>query len=86
MLGHDVIQKQPLEVFYKTGVLKNASKLTGKHLYQSLFCTKVAGVACNFISFIKKETLAQVFSCVCDIFKNTYFIEYLRTTTSGHSV
>ena len=31
--------------------------------------------ACNFI---KKETLAQVFSCeFCEIFKNTFFIEHL---------
>ena len=32
--------------------------------------------ACNFI---KKEGLAQVFSCeFCEIFKNTFFIEHLR--------
>ena len=31
--------------------------------------------ACNFI---KKETLAQVFSCeFCEIFKNTFFTEHL---------
>ena len=36
------------EVFYKRGVLKNFAKFTGKHLCQSLF--------------IKKETLAQIFS------------------------
>ena len=39
--------------------------------------------ACNFI---KKETLAQVFSCeFCEISKNTIFTEYLWTTapTSG---
>ena len=36
--------------------------------------------ACNFI---KKETLAQVFSCeFCDISKNTFFTEHLRTTAS----
>ena len=36
--------------------------------------------ACNFI---KKETLAQVFSCeFWEIFKNTFFIEHLRETTS----
>ena len=30
-------------------------------------------------SFIKKEALAQVFSCgFCEIFKNTFFIEHLR--------
>ena len=32
---------------------------------------------------VKKETLAQVFSCeFCEIFKNTFFIEHLRTTAS----
>ena len=30
------------EVFCKTGVLKNFGKLTGKHLYRSLFFNKVA--------------------------------------------
>ena len=36
--------------------------------------------ACNFI---KKETLAQVFSCkFCEISKNTFFTEHLRATTS----
>ena len=30
-------------------------------------------------NFVKKETLTQVFPCeFCDIFKNTFFIEYLR--------
>ena len=36
--------------------------------------------ACNFI---RKETLAQVFSCeFCENSKNTFFIEYLWTTAS----
>ena len=36
--------------------------------------------ACNFI---KKETLAQVFSCeFCKISENTFFTEHLRTTAS----
>ena len=31
----------------------------------------------------KKETLAQVFSCeFCNIFKNTFFTEHLRTAAS----
>ena len=37
-------QKQPPEVFYKKGVLKNFSKFTGKHLCQSLFFNKVSKV------------------------------------------
>ena len=35
------------------------------------------------INFIKKETLAQVFSCeIFEISKNTFFTEYLRPTAS----
>ena len=57
------------EVFCEKGVLRNFAKFTGKHLRQSLFFNKVA--ACNFI---KKETLAQMFSCgFCEISKNTFF-------------
>ena len=41
---------------------------------------KLQASACNFI---KKETLARVFSCeFCKISKNTFFIEQLRTTAS----
>ena len=40
-------------------ILRYFTKFTGKQLYQSLFFNKVAE-ACNFI---KKETLAKVFSC-----------------------
>ena len=50
----------------KKGVLRNFAKFTGKHLCQSLSYS-----LCNFI---KKETLAQVFSCeFCEIFKNNFF-------------
>ena len=54
----------------KNVVLNNFAKLTGKHLCQSLLFNKVAGL-CNVI---KKNTLAEVFSCgFCEIFKNTFF-------------
>ena len=48
----------------------------------SLF-NKVAGLkACNFI---KNRLPTQVFSCqICQIFKNTYLEEHLRTTASKH--
>ena len=56
----------------KKGVVENFAKFTGKHLFRPQ--------ACNFI---KKETVAQVFSCeFCEIFKNTFFTEHLRTTAS----
>ena len=67
-------------MFCKKGVLRNFAKSTGKHQYQSLFFNKVAG-AC---SFIKKETLAQVFSCeFCEICKNTFFTEHVWATAFG---
>ena len=48
-------------------------KIHRKATVAECFFNKVAGLqACNFI---KKETVAQVFSCeFCEIFKNTFFI------------
>ena len=42
-------QKQPPEVFYEKVVLKKFAKVTGKHMYQSVYFNKVAGSACNLI-------------------------------------
>ena len=68
-------------VLWKKVVLKNFAKFTGKHLCHSLFLIKQT-VACTLCSFIKKEALAQVFSCESwEIFKNTFFTEHLRATT-----
>ena len=65
-----------IEVLYKKTVPKNLSKFTGKHL-----CHGCQAEACNFI---EKEPLAQVFSCESwEIFRNTSFTEYLRTTASA---
>ena len=60
----------------EVGVLKNFPKFTGKHLRQSLFFNKVARAqACNFI---KKEALAQLFSCeFCENFKRIFLTEHL---------
>ena len=53
----------------KKGVLKYFAKLTGKHLRQSLFFKKKK----DSKNSIKKETLAQVFSCeFCGIFKKPF--------------
>ena len=69
------------EVFYKKDVLRNFAKFTGKQLCQSSFFNKGGGLAC---SFIKKETLVQVFSCkFCEISKNTF---YCRTPLVAASV
>ena len=70
-------KKQPPEMFYKKGVLKNFTKFTGKQLCQILFLIKLQG-------FIKKETLEQVLSCgICKIFENPFFTEQLRKTASA---
>ena len=46
-------------------------------------CARVSFLICNFI---KKETLAQVFSCeFCEISKNTFYTEHLRATAFGES-
>ena len=51
----------------KKGALKNFVKFTGKRLCQ--------------IPFLKKETLAQLFSCErYEIFKNTFFVEHIWVT------
>ena len=61
-------QDQPTEVFCKKVVLRNFVKFTEKHMCQE---------ACNLI---KKETLAQIFSCeFCKISKKTFFTEHLPT-------
>ena len=61
------------ELFSKKGVLKNFAKFTGKYLRQILFFNKVAGLRLQACNFIKKETLAQVFSCeFCEIFNKTF--------------
>ena len=58
-----------------------------------MFCKKMvllnsqentrARVVFQYCNFIKKETLAHVFSCrFCEIFKNISFTKHLRATTS----
>ena len=57
------------DVFCKKGILRNFGKLTGKHLRQRLFLIKWQVYDPQFI---KKETLAQVFSSeFSEISKNT---------------
>ena len=67
-IGDDPFRSSHPEVFYQKGVLRNFRKFTGKHWCQNLFFHKVVG------HFIKKEILAQLFSCeFCEISKNNFF-------------
>ena len=53
-------------------------------MQESLFF-KVAGL--RPATLLKKETLAQVFSCeFCEISKSTFFTEHLLATASERSV
>ena len=51
---------------------------------ESLFLIKLQAEVCNFI---KKETLAQVFSWeLCENSKNTFFTENLQATASAYLI
>ena len=48
------------EVFCKKGVLRNFTEFTGKHLCQSLFFNKVAGLkSANFAKFLRTPFLTE---------------------------
>ena len=76
------IAEQPPEVFCKKMCSQKFCKIHRKTpVPKSFFLKSCSPQACNFL---KKETLAQVFSSEsCEIYKNTFFIEHLRVTTSG---
>ena len=65
-------------------ISQNSQENTGARVF-FLIKLQVAGLeACNFI---KKGTLAQVFSCgFCEISKNTFFTEHLWTTASNYFI
>ena len=69
-----VFRSSCVEVFCRKGVLRNFTKFKGKHL-----CTVFI-----LINFIKKETLAQVFSCeIYEISKNTFLTEHRQWLLLG---
>ena len=68
-----IIRSSRPKVFCKKAVLRDFAKFTRKHLCQSLFLKK----------FIKKETLAQVFSLeFYEISRNTVFSRTHQVTPS----
>ena len=75
------MQRHPPEVFYKKGVVKNFTKFAEKHRFQNLFFNKVASLRPS--TLLKKEALAQVFSCeFCEIFKKIFFAKHLQATAA----
>ena len=78
-LNHSVKSRNSHQRCLKiNGVFRNFARFAGKHLCQSLFFNKVAG--------LRTMALAQVFSCeFSKTFKNTYSEKHLQTTTSINS-
>ena len=77
-----VFRSSRFKVFWKKGVLRNFTKFTGRHMCQDLFFSKKEslGLRPQACSFIKKESLAEVFFCeFCENSKNTFFTEHLKS-------
>ena len=63
------------QIFFKTGVFKNFTIFTGKHLCWSLYLIKLQDWR---LVFSLKETPTEVFSYeYCKTFKNSSFMEHL---------
>ena len=67
--------------FIKKCCLKRFAKFKGKHLCQSLFFNKVAGLRLQL--YLKRDSGTGAFFKFCEIFENTIFIENLRATASA---
>ena len=65
------MRKQPPQVFYKKGVLKNSAKFTEKHLLQSAFFIKVASLRPATATLLKKTLQHKCFLVT--------FAKFLRT-------
>ena len=72
-------------MFYEKRCLRNFAKFTEKHLYQSLYFNKVAGL--RPVTLLKIETLAQVFSFeFCEISKKTFSYRTPSVAASGYDL
>ena len=69
----DILKKQPPEVFYKKGVLKNFAEFTGNHLCQSFLLLQL---------YLKKYSCTGVSCEFYKIFNKTFFTEHLQPSAS----
>ena len=68
-----------LEIFCRKGFLRNFAKFTGKHLCQSLFFTKVAGLRLRPATLVNKRLWHRYFPVNFGKFLRTsFFTEHLR--------
>ena len=78
LVNNAVVWHEVKKIIEVTEVLK-----LGKHSVSIGLNRKIFLIKRILINFIKKETLAQMFSCeFCEISKNTFFTEHLWTATS----
>ena len=73
---------ETVAVFCKKGVLRSFAKVAGKHLCQSLFFNKVAGL--RPATLLKKDSGTDVSCEFCEISKNTFFYRTPPVAASGY--
>ena len=75
-----IVRSNPQKCSVRKGALRNFAKFAGNTCVRVSFLIKFQALVGNFI---KRETLAQVFSCeFCEISKNTFFTEHIWVTAS----
>ena len=77
------VQKQPLDVFCKKGVFKNFTKFAGKHLCQSFFFNKVAGVSLRTTASEGTLRMKLIRSEKTSYFNVMYCILYILSWTKS---
>ena len=66
-------------MFCKTGVLRNFTKFTGKHLWQSLFFKTLAQVfSCDFVKFLRTPLFTEHFRWLLLSIQYLPILSYLR--------
>ena len=76
-------RSSPPEVFCKKDVLRNFAKSTVKHLCQSLFFNKVAGL--RLATLLKKRLWYRFFLVNCVKFLRTPFLQNQNTLVAASS-
>ena len=72
------VNTQSPEMLCEKGALKNFEIFSRKHLCQDLFFDDAAGL--ELATLLKKRPWHMCFACeFCGIFRNTHFLEHLRT-------
>ena len=79
--GKSLLLENQKQVFCKEGVLENFAKFTGKHLCQSLFFNKVAGLGLR--PYLKRGSGRSVFLEILRNFQEHFFNRTPLVAASG---